>query len=95
VGVHGVVGGGDGGGDSGDGSWSSELGGVPLSMPEMAAPATVPTPGGVDDADDVPMAVGGGRGGGERRRRRRSSHRLGGAAGDDGATAARRRPSPQ
>jgi len=30
-----------------------------------AARATVPTPGGVDDADDAPMAVGGGRGGGE------------------------------
>ena len=66
VGAHDVVGGGDGGGDIGDGSWSSEIGGAPSSMPGTAAPATVPAPGGFDDADDTPMAVGGGRGGGER-----------------------------
>ena len=70
MGAHDVVGGGDGGGDSGgdsgDGSWSSEIGGAPSSMPGMAAPATVPAPGGDDESDDAPMAVGGGRGGGER-----------------------------
>ena len=32
----------DGGGDSGDGSWSSEIGGAPSSMLGMAEPATVP-----------------------------------------------------
>ena len=58
-------------------------------MPGTAAPATVPDPGGADDANDVPMAIGGRRqqGGGERQRRRRSSCRLSGAAGNDGATA--------
>ena len=65
VGAHGVVGCGDGGSDNGNGSWSSEIGGAPSLMPGTASPATVPAPGGVDDADDVPMAVGGGRGGGE------------------------------
>jgi len=88
VGAHDVVGGGNGGSNIGDGSWSSEIGGEPLSMRGTAALATVPAPGEVDDADDAPMAVGGGRGGGERQRQRRSSHRSGGATGDDGATAA-------
>jgi len=65
VGAHDVVSGGNGSGDSGDGSWSSEIGGAPSSMPGMAAPVTVPAPGGVDDADDALMVVGGGGGGGE------------------------------
>jgi hypothetical protein len=55
VGAHDVVGGGDGGGDSGYGSWSSEIGGAPSSIPGMAAPATVPASRGDDDADDAPM----------------------------------------
>ena len=84
-GAHDVVGGGgdDGncGGDSGGGGWSSEVGGTPTSMPRTAALATVPASGGVDDADDAPMAVGG-------RRRRWRGCRLGWAAGNDGATAA-------
>ena len=63
VGAHDVVGGGgkDGGGDSGGGSWSLEVRRAPPSMPGTAAPATVPTPGGVDDAKDAPMAIGGRR----------------------------------
>jgi len=63
---------------------------APLSMPGTAAPATVPTSGGVDDADDAPMTIGGRwwQGWGERRRRRRSSRRSVGTAGNDGATAA-------
>ncbi len=75
VGAHNIdiVGGGDGGSDSGDSSWLPQIGGAPSLMPGTAAPATVPAPGGVDDADNAPMAVGSGRGGGERRRRRRSS----------------------
>jgi hypothetical protein len=62
-GVHDVVGSGvnDSGGDSGGGSWSSEVGRAPQSMPGTAAPATVPAPGGVDDANDAPMAIGGRR----------------------------------
>jgi len=40
----------------GDGSWSSEIGGAPSSMTGTAGPATVPAPGGVDDANDVRMA---------------------------------------
>jgi len=62
LGAHDVVGGGDGdgGGDNGDGSWSPEIRGAPSLMTGTAALATVPAPGGVDDADDVPMAVGGG-----------------------------------
>jgi hypothetical protein len=74
VGEHDVVGGGNGGGDSGDGSWSSEIGGAPSSMLGTAATATVPAPGGVDDADNAPMAVGGDRGEGS------GSRRSGGAA---------------
>jgi hypothetical protein len=73
LGAHDVVGDGNGGGDSGGGSWSSEIGGVPSSMPGMASPATEPAPRGVDDADEAPMAVGGDRGGEERRQRRQSS----------------------
>ena len=65
VGAHDVVGGNHGGGDSGDGSWSSEIGGAPSLMPGMAALVTVPAPGGVDDANDAPMVVGSGGGGGE------------------------------
>jgi hypothetical protein len=82
AGTQDVVGGGNGGGDSGDGSWSLEIGGAPSSMPGTAAPATVPAPGGFDDADDTRMAVGGGRGEGS------GSRRSGGAAVNDGATAA-------
>jgi len=61
VGAHDVVGGGgdDGCGDSGGGSWSSEVGRAPPLMPGTAAPATVPAPGGVDDANNAPMAIGG------------------------------------
>ena len=65
MGTHDIVGS-DGGGDSGDRSWSSEIGGMPSSMPGMAAPVTVPASRGDDDADNAPMAVGGGRGGRER-----------------------------
>ena len=65
VGAHDLVGSGAGGGDIGNGSWSSEIGGAPSLMPGTAAPATVPAPGGVDDADNAPMAVGNGRGGRE------------------------------
>ena len=67
-GAHDVVGGGgddgNGGGDSGGGGWSSEVGGVPPSMPGTAALAMAPASGGIDDADDTPMAVGDGGGGG-------------------------------
>ena len=66
MGAHDVVGDCNGGSDSGGGSCSSEIGGVPSLMPGMAAPVTEPAPGGVDDADEAPMAVGGGRGGEER-----------------------------
>ena len=60
VGAHEVVGGGgdDSGGDIGGGSWLSEVGGAPPSMPGTAALASSPASGGVDDAKDVPMAVG-------------------------------------
>ena len=64
VGAHDVVGGDDSGCDSGNGSWSSEIGGAPSLMLGTAAPATEPDPRGIDDADNAPMAVGGGRGGG-------------------------------
>ena len=61
VGVHDVVGGGgdDGRGDSGGSSWASEVGRAPPLIPGTAGPATVPAPGGVNDANDVPMAIGG------------------------------------
>jgi len=67
VGAHNVVGGGgddvgdDVGGDSGGGSWSSEVRRAPPSMPGTEAPVMVPTPGGVDDANDAPMAISGWR----------------------------------
>ena len=54
----------DGGGDSGGSSWSSEVGRVPPLMPGTAAPVTMPAPGGVDDANDAPMAIGGQQRGG-------------------------------
>jgi len=62
VGVHDVVGGGNSGGDSGGGSWSSEVGGAPQSMPGKVALVTSPASRGVDDADDALKAVGGGGG---------------------------------
>ena len=51
----------EGAGDSIGGSWSSEVGRAPPSMPGTAPPVMVPTPGEVDDANDAPMrsAVGG------------------------------------
>jgi len=92
VGAHDVVGGGgnDGGGDSGGGSWSSEVGHVPPLMPGMAAPATVPAPGGFDDAKDAPMVIGGRRrqGWGGATTATAEQPPIGGAAGNDGATAA-------
>ena len=98
-GAHDVVGGGgddgNGGGDSGSGGWSSEVGGVPPSMPGTAALAMAPASGGIDDADDTPMAVGDGGGGGG------SDDGDGGAAADwpgrratTGRPLPRRRPSP-
>ncbi len=50
MGAHDVVGGGNGGSNIGDGSWSSEIGGEPLSMRGTAALATVPAHGEVDAA---------------------------------------------
>ena len=67
MGAHDVVrgGGDDGGGDISNGSWSLEIGGAPSLTLGTAVPAMVPAPGGVDDANNAPMAVGGSRGGGE------------------------------
>ena len=100
VGAHYVVGGDDSGCDSGNGSWSSEIRGVPSSMPGTAAPVMEPDPGGVDDADIRQRADGSRRrqGGGEEG----SDDGDGGAAADragrrvtTGRPLPRRRPSPQ
>jgi hypothetical protein len=66
VGAHDLVGSGAGGSDIGNGTWLLVIGGAPSLMPGTAVLATVPAPGGVDDADDAPMVFGSGRGGGER-----------------------------
>jgi len=60
-------------------------------MPGTAAPATVPAPGGVDDADNVTMAIGG-----RQRQGGGSGYGDGGAAADQaGRRAMTGRPLPR